>query len=451
MTPAPKLPAPALNLVTPEIAPHSQDAEEAVLGSVLINPNAFHEVTGFLKSGDFFILRNGWIWEAMERLAKRNEVIEYLTVINELRAQTRLDDIGGIAYITYLTSSTATSLNAEAYGRIVERAAIRRRMLEAAQEIMRLARDEEMDITEVVDKAHGTVEGVLTGVSSENVETSTDKMLELFTATRELREGTRQSNAVPTGTVLDRHLRGRGLRPGLWVITADTSGFKSGFMTIVATNMLLQKKVIKLNTLEMTTLDVLNRIQARLAGIGDDTLDSDTKLSVQQQADLKNAQDKMLGFGEQLFIDDTEDITALQYARQLVKAKREHKIQAAFLDYLELLNLEGVGKDTDKHYQQLGNAARLFKKLSHRLEIPVIILVQQNRTGGQDGVKGIAGSYDIVKHADGVLHIKDKEEAKDGDIVVTKTIHIAKQRGGQRRSVEVEVNLATKTIIDRGE
>lgn len=448
MTPAPKLPTPALNLVPPEIAPHSQDAEEAVLGSVLINPNAFHEVAGFLKSDDFFILRNGWVWEAMERLAKRNEVIEYLTVIEELRAQGRLDDIGGIAYITYLTSSTSTSLNAEAYGRIVERAAIRRRMLEAAQEIVRLARDEEMDITEVMDKAHGALEGVLSRSAGQKVETSTDKMLELFTTTRELREGTRKTNAVPTGTDLDNFLRGRGLRPGLWVITADTSGFKSGLMTIIATNMLLAKLPILVNSLEMTSLDVLNRIQARLSGIADDSLDSDTKLSVQQQAALKNAQDKMLGFSEQLFIDDTEDITALQYARQLVKAKRENKVRAAFLDYLELLNLEGVGKDTDKHYQQLGNAARLFKKLSHRLEIPVVILVQQNRSN-QDGVKGIAGSYDIVKHADGVIHIKDKEQVTDAETIVLKTLHIAKQRGGQRRSIDVRVDLATKSIMDK--
>lgn len=446
MTPAPKLP---MNLVTPQIAPHDTDAEEGVLGSILINPSAFDEVAGFLKHGDFFILGNEWVFEAMTRLKSRNEPIELITLAGELRNQGRLDTLGGIGYLTKLSSGASSSLYTEAYGRIVKKKAVRRRMLDAAQEITRLAYEEDTDTVEVMDKAHGALEGVLSGEVTENTETSTGKMIELFTTTRELRDGTRKTNAVPTGTVLDNYLRGRGLRPGLWVITADTSGFKSGLMTVIATNMLLAGRNVLLNSLEMSSEDVLNRMQARFAGIGDDVLDSDTKLSVQQEAALKRAQDKMLTFGENLFIDDTEDVTALQYVRLLVKNRRENKISAAFLDYLELLNLEGVGKDTDKHYQQLGNAARLFKKQSHRLKIPVVILVQQNRTSGQDGVKGVAGSYDIVKHADGVIHIKDKETPQDGDIEVAKILHIAKQRGGQRRSVEVKVNLATKSIVDK--
>lgn len=441
-------PAPRLNLVAPQIAPHSQEAEDALLGSIFIDPRAYDEVAGFLSADDFFIIRNGWVFEAMTRLKGRNEPVEYLTVINELRTQGRLDELGGIAYLTALSSGAATSLHAEAYGRIVERAAIRRRMLEAAKEITRLAYEEELEITDVMDRAHEALESVLARSAGQKIEASTDKMLELFTITKELRDGTRQTNAVPTRTTLDRYLRGGGLKPGLWVITADTSGFKSGLMTIVAANMLLAGRRVMVNSLEMPSLDVLNRIQARLAGIGDDILDSDAKLSEQQNADLKNAQSKMLEFGERLFLDETEDMTALQYGRLLVKGKREHKIQAAFLDYLELLSFDDVGKASDKHYQQLSAAARMYKKLGNRLGIPIIIAVQQNREGG--GVKGIAGSYDIPKHADGVIHISDVEEVKDGEIIVTKRIHIAKQRGGQRRSVEMQVNLATKAIIDGG-
>ncbi|MBZ0310570.1 MAG: replicative DNA helicase, partial [Anaerolineae bacterium] len=87
--------------VSSQMAPHSQEAEEAVLGSVLINPDAFYEVAAFLVADDFFLLRNSWVWEAMMRLHERSEIIEYLTVIEELRSQGRLNDIGGAAYITY--------------------------------------------------------------------------------------------------------------------------------------------------------------------------------------------------------------------------------------------------------------------------------------------------------------------------------------------------------------
>src|SRR5690606_16865729 len=92
-------------------------------------------------------------WEAMSRLHERGELIDYLTVIEELRSQDRLDDIGGAAYITYLTSNVGTSIYAETYGRIVERASLRRRMLDASTQIAHLAREEDADINEVLDGA----------------------------------------------------------------------------------------------------------------------------------------------------------------------------------------------------------------------------------------------------------------------------------------------------------
>lgn len=143
-----------------EIAPHSQQAEEALLGSVLINPDAYLEVCDFITSDDFFILRNGWIWEAMERLYNRDDPIEYLTVVEELKAQDRLDDIGGSAYVTYLASNTATSLHVEAYAHIVERAAVRRRLLEASGEMTQLAREEDQDVGYVENESYAQLDYV---------------------------------------------------------------------------------------------------------------------------------------------------------------------------------------------------------------------------------------------------------------------------------------------------
>jgi len=82
------------------MAPHSVEAEEAVLGSILINPEALFEVASFLQADDFFIVRNAWVWEAIIRIHQRNEEIDYVTLIEELRQQERLDEIGGAAYVT---------------------------------------------------------------------------------------------------------------------------------------------------------------------------------------------------------------------------------------------------------------------------------------------------------------------------------------------------------------
>ncbi|MDX2161368.1 MAG: replicative DNA helicase [bacterium] len=147
------------------IAPYSQDAEEAVLGAVLISPEAYFNIASFLRPEDFFILRHQFIWEAMARLADRNETLDLLTVREELRQQNRLHDIGGPGYLTQLTLNVPTSVHAEVYGRLVERAAVRRRLLSAADEIRGLAMDETLSL----DKVTGDAEAKLFEVTERNL------------------------------------------------------------------------------------------------------------------------------------------------------------------------------------------------------------------------------------------------------------------------------------------
>ena len=109
--------------------PFSQGAEEAVLGAILVNPVAYFGVAAFLQADDFFLLRHKYIWEAMGRLADRSEPIESFTIRKELEDMDRLGEIGGTAYLTQLINSTPTSVHAEVYGRVVERAATRRRLM----------------------------------------------------------------------------------------------------------------------------------------------------------------------------------------------------------------------------------------------------------------------------------------------------------------------------------
>jgi replicative DNA helicase len=132
--------------------PYSQEAEAAVLGAVLVNPDIFLTIAAFIKAEDFYILRHKYIWEAYMRLNIRDEAIDVLTLAEELHNMGWLNDIGE-SYITELINATPTSLHAEFYGRIVERASIRRRLMKAADEIKALALNEEMDIDRVITDA----------------------------------------------------------------------------------------------------------------------------------------------------------------------------------------------------------------------------------------------------------------------------------------------------------
>lgn len=130
-------------------APYSQEAEQAVIGSILINPDSFYSIDTFLRAEDFFLLRHTRLWQAFQRMTKRREPIDFTTLVTELRGAGVLDEIGGRAYLMQMINETSTSVHAEIYGRLVERTAIRRKMLEAADQIKQLALDESQD-TEAV-------------------------------------------------------------------------------------------------------------------------------------------------------------------------------------------------------------------------------------------------------------------------------------------------------------
>ncbi|MDP1780105.1 MAG: DnaB-like helicase N-terminal domain-containing protein, partial [Anaerolineales bacterium] len=117
------------------VVPHSREAEEAVVGAVLINSEAYYDVAQFLAADDFYIHRNKWIWEAYAHLHEKRIPVDLLTLSEELEKAGQLAEIGGSAFLTSLINQVPTSLNAEAYGRIVEENSIRRKMITAANQI----------------------------------------------------------------------------------------------------------------------------------------------------------------------------------------------------------------------------------------------------------------------------------------------------------------------------
>jgi len=145
---------------SPQIVPHSREAEEAVIGAVMINPEAYYDVAQFLQADDFYIHRHRWVWETFMRLHERRVPIDFLTVSEELDQLGQLAEVGGPAYLTSLINNVPTSLHAEAYGQIVEETAIRRRMLAAANEIAKLAYQEDASVETVMNESEKAVFGV---------------------------------------------------------------------------------------------------------------------------------------------------------------------------------------------------------------------------------------------------------------------------------------------------
>jgi replicative DNA helicase len=138
---------------TPTAVPHSREAEEAVVGAVLINPEVYYDVAQFLAADDFYIHRNKWIWEAFTRLHEQRIPVDLLTLSEELDRSNLLADVGGSAYITSLINQVPSSLNAESYGRIVEGHSVRRKMITAANKIASIAYNESSTVEDVMNEA----------------------------------------------------------------------------------------------------------------------------------------------------------------------------------------------------------------------------------------------------------------------------------------------------------
>ena len=142
---------------SPSAVPHSREAEEAVVGAVLINPEVYYDVAQFLQADDFYIHRHQWIWQAFTSLHEQRIPVDLLTLTEELDRKGQLQEIGGPAYLTSLVNQVPTSINAESYGRIVESHSIRRKMINAANSIASIAYNENSTIDHVMDEAEKAV------------------------------------------------------------------------------------------------------------------------------------------------------------------------------------------------------------------------------------------------------------------------------------------------------
>jgi replicative DNA helicase len=191
------------------LPPHSQEAEEAILGSLLIDPEAIYDVASFLKPQAFYRVQNQWIYEAILSLNDRREPIDFITLTDELRKQERLEDAGGEGYIIGLINSVPTSINARHYARLVEAASVRRRLIGAASTIANLAYEEAEDISVVIDRS----EQALFGISEERTTRDLVPIKQIASnyleRIEELRDRGDDIIGVPTGfTDLDRLLGG---------------------------------------------------------------------------------------------------------------------------------------------------------------------------------------------------------------------------------------------------
>jgi replicative DNA helicase len=354
--------------------PFSPEAEEAVLGAILTNPNAYFSVAAFLKQDDFFLLRHQYIWQAIQRIIERNEDFDYLTVGQELSDLGHLDEIGSIPYLMRLINNTPTSVHAEVYGRLVERAAVRRRLLKAAEEIKAVALDEELAIERVIEEAESRLFNVTESQNQRDLIPMHEALSEYIDRIEFLMENRDQALGLPTGFRAVDTLLGGLQRSDLLIFAGRPGMGKTSFMLSVVLNAARFGSRIAVFTMEMGREQIVQRLISMDTAINMQMLRLG-QINNQEQSRLMEAIDRLSRF--RVYIDDTPALTPLQLRTKTRRMARETGIDLIIVDYMQLMNAGGLYENN--RVQEISFISRSLKELARELNVPVMSAAQLSR------------------------------------------------------------------------
>jgi replicative DNA helicase len=423
---------------TSQVVPQSREAEEALLGAVLINPEAYYDVAQFLRADDFYIHRHRWVWEAFVRLNEQRIPVDFLTVSEELERSGQLAEVGGAAYLTLLVSNVPTSLHAEAYAHMIEQTAVRRRMIEAANRIAKLAYQEDSGLEVVMDEAEKAVFGVSERRMTRDLQPIKQVLSDYYDRISLIAQRGEEMVGAPTGFYdLDKLLG--GLQPSDFLIIAGRPGTgKTAFMLSAARNTALtHKKHVAIFSMEMSNEQLVQRLISQETGIDSHRLRTG-KLSDDEWSLFVHAMD-VLG-DTMIFLDDTPGLTPLQLRTKCRRLHMEFQLDLVLVDYLQLMS---SGARNENRVQEVSYISRNMKILARELNVPVLAAAQlsraiEQRADKEPQLSDLRESGSLEQDADVVMFIH-RPELYDKETLQQHIaqIKIAKHRNGPVGMIEL--------------
>lgn len=411
--------------------PHNREAEEAVLGAVLIFPEAYFDLSQKLKADDFYIIRNRWVWEAYSTLIERRQQIDLLTVSAALNEKNHLEEIGGTAYLAILINQTPTSLHAEAYAEIVEENAMRRRMLEAANHLAKQAYDRGKSINTLLDEAEKAVFGLSERRITYDLQPIQRVLGSYYDRIDQLSQRPDEIFGVPTGLIDLDHILGGLQKSDLLIIAGRPGMGKTGFMLSVAKNAAQKhRKHVAVFSLEMSNEQLIQRLIAQETGIDTQRLRSG-QLYDDEWSKFNHAIEVLSD--THIWLDDTPAITPLSLRTKCRRLHMEHQLDLIIVDYLQLM---AGDTRTENRVQEVSYISRNLKVLARELNVPVLVGAQLSRAVEQRADKrpvlsDLRESGSLEQDSDIVMFIQRPDEKEtDNPRQNIAEIIIAKHRNG---------------------
>ncbi len=421
------------NFASHKLPPQHIEAEQSVLGGILIENEAVNRVTEILDPDDFYRDAHRKIYNALLNLSERDEPADLITLTNELRKSDQLDSIGGASYLASLIDSVPTAANIEYYAKIVKEKAILRKLIQTSTEIITQGYEDRGDVEGFLDEA----ERAIFEISEKRVRPSFYSIREIvkesFTTIEKLFKKKEAVTGVPSGfKELDRMTA--GFQPSdLIIIAGRPSMGKTAFCLDVAEYAAIGNKIpVAIFSLEMSKEQLVIRMLCSQANVEGTRLrtgylnESDWPKLTIAAGNLSDAP---------IFIDDTAALSALELRAKARRLKSEHGLGMVIVDYLQLMR----GRTrVESRQQEISEISRSLKALAKELTIPVIAVSQlsrktEERTGNRPQLSDLRESGAIEQDADLILFIYRDEvynRSEDNPNRGKAEVIIGKQRNG---------------------
>ncbi|HUP82684.1 MAG TPA: replicative DNA helicase, partial [Candidatus Limnocylindria bacterium] len=356
------------------LPPQNIEAEQSVLGSVLIDRDAIVRVAGFLQAEDFYREAHRTIYQAAVDLFERREPADFVLLCDELERRGRLEQVGGPAYLTSLINLVPTAVNVEYYGHVVERCAILRRLITAGGQIAGVAYDLQHDAEQAVDKAEQILFSLTQRRRAREFVPIAEVLEQYFDQIDYIHQHRGQTFGVPTGFTRLDELTGGLQRSDLIVLAARPGMGKTSFALNMATHAALKNNIpVGIFSLEMSKDQLVQRLICSHAGIDSHRLrtgfieESEWAKIAQAIGELSEAP---------VYIDDTPGISVMELRTKARRLQAEHDLGFVIVDYLQLMQ----GRRTENRVQEVSDISRSLKELARELNIPVLAASQLNRS-----------------------------------------------------------------------
>jgi replicative DNA helicase len=419
-------------------SPQNISAEQATLGSIILDKDSILSCIEILKSEDFYRNAHQTIYQCALDLFEKNQAVDLVTLTEELNKRKQLEEVGGASYLTTLMSSVPTAANVVYYAKIVEQKAILRKLINHATQIVTMGYEEQEDARVLLDKA----ENLIFDVSQQKVEHSFSPIKDLLTESFEKIEDLYHSDnfitGVPTGFIeLDEITT--GFQPSELVIIAGRPSMgKTAFCLNIAQNAAMQHKIpVAIFSLEMSKSQIVQRMLCSEARIDTHALRRG-RMPEEDWPKLSMAAGRLSA--APIFIDDTAGISPLEIKAKARRLKARYNLGLILIDYLQLIQ---TGLKIENRQQEISQISRSLKGLARELNVPVITVSQLSRAVEQRSVQrprlsDLRESGAIEQDADVVAFLYREEyyKPKSNKKGIAEVI-VSKQRNGPTGTLEL--------------